>query len=73
MTSAISDEGKTTVAVNLAISLAKKGKKVALLDGDLRHPSVALSMEFGQKYGIADVLNKKQISNRLCFATASMS
>ena len=60
VTSAISDEGKTTVAVNLAISLAKKGKKVALLDGDLRHPSVALSMGIRtKKYGIADVLNKK--------------
>lgn len=48
------------MAVNLAISLAKKGKKVALLDGDLRHPSVALSMGIRtKKYGIADVLNKK--------------
>ena len=46
--------------VVVAISLAKKGKKVALLDGDLRHPSVALSMGIRtKKYGIADVLNKK--------------
>lgn len=41
VTSALPSEGKSTVAVNLAISLAHKGRSVILVDADLRNPSIA--------------------------------
>ncbi len=41
ITSALPSEGKSTVAVNLALSLAHKGRSVILVDADLRNPSVA--------------------------------
>ncbi len=47
VTSSIAGEGKSTVAANLAISMAGKGKRVILVDCDLRSPSV--SRIFGLK------------------------
>lgn len=40
VTSAAAGEGKTTTACNLAITMALKGRRVLLLDCDLRNPSV---------------------------------
>lgn len=58
VTSSISGEGKSTVASNLAISMALKGKRVILVDCDLRNPSVGSIFNLKAKFpGLIPVLN----------------
>lgn len=47
ISSAIPGEGKTTVSTNLAVGLTLKGKRVLLVDCDLRNPSVAHALALG--------------------------
>ena len=56
VTSALAGEGKSTIATNLALALSMEGRKVALLDCDLRHPSVASVIGYDGDIGLIDYL-----------------
>src|SRR5262249_9120278 len=49
-------EGKTFIAVNLAISAASAGLKTVLVDADLRHPAASRSFKLEREKGLVDVL-----------------
>lgn len=72
ITSALAGEGKSTLAVNLALSLAQNGKSVALADCDLRHPSdrEILGLEEGQ--GLYEVLERKVKINDVLLSAKDM-
>ncbi|MDV7991217.1 polysaccharide biosynthesis tyrosine autokinase [Rhodococcus sp. IEGM 1374] len=56
VTSAIPSEGKTTTALNLAISLAEAGHHVVIVEGDLRRPRISKYMGLIGSVGVSTVL-----------------
>jgi polysaccharide biosynthesis transport protein len=65
-------EGKTTFAVNLAISLAKSGKKVLLVDGDLRKPDIGHMLNvLNNSGGLQNVLLGEDPGNIVCVLPSS--
>ena len=51
--------GKTMVAVNTAVALARSGKRVMLLDLDLQFGDVAMSIDTEAKYSIVDLVQDR--------------
>jgi tyrosine-protein kinase len=56
ISSSIPGEGKSTIAINLAVSLADTGARVVLVDADLRRPSVAEYVGIEGNVGLTTVL-----------------
>ena len=56
ITSAVPVEGKTTVASNLAITMALAGSRVLLIDADLRRGSLSEQFEVPDRPGLGDII-----------------
>jgi len=59
VTSSIAGEGKSTLAANLGTLLAQQGKRVLLVDADLRRPILHKVFEMENNAGLSDLLTKE--------------
>ena len=56
VTSPLAGEGKTTCALHLSATLARRGQRVLLIDADLRRGRIAQALRLGRESGLSDVL-----------------
>ncbi|MDX6611680.1 MAG: polysaccharide biosynthesis transport protein [Blastocatellia bacterium] len=65
ITSSLPGEGKTTTAVNTAISLAQTGAKVIIIDADMRRPRLQGIFDFKDREGLSSILSTEMTEEQM--------
>ncbi|MGB9625483.1 MAG: polysaccharide biosynthesis tyrosine autokinase [Phycisphaerae bacterium] len=70
ITSPKPEDGKTTVAANLAISIAQSGRRVLLVDANFRRPAIHQLFPTGSREGLSNALIGQSVLDTLVHSTA---
>lgn len=67
VTSSVPQEGKSTVSANFSVTLAQLGRRVLLIDADLRHPTQHQIWEISNAAGLSEVIiGKTDLETTVC-------